>query len=111
MPILIVDIKSLFPLSIKDEEITPHLNRAIWDYNDLTLDAEIQELEVIGCKAIFYLAPLLWIDMQDRANEYEESLQTFKDVKTFQAYWLDRSNSALNNTNNDESDEVSYACM
>ncbi|AXH14367.1 hypothetical protein CP985_05645 [Malaciobacter mytili LMG 24559] len=107
----IEDLKGLFPLSLEAKAITPHLNRAIWDYNHVEFEDEIQQVEVIGSKAFYYLAPLLWVDMQDRVNEYEESLETFKDVKTFQSYWLDRSNSALNKTNNDETDEVSYLCI
>lgn len=101
-------LKSLFPISLEDEAVTPHLNRATWDYNTIEFEDEIQELEVIGSKALYYLAPLLWVDMQDRADEYEESLETFKDVKVFQLYWLERSNSALNKTNNDDEGEIKW---
>lgn len=107
----IEDLKSLFPLSLEDKAITPHLNRAIWDYNDLKFNDEIQQIEVIGSKAFYYLAPLLWVDMQNRINEYKESLETFKDVKTFQNYWLSRANSALNQTNNDDESEIKYLCV
>lgn len=111
MSVEIADLKSLFPLSLQDEEITPHLNRAIWDYNTLELTDEMQELEVIGSKALYYLAPLLWVDMQDRADEYAESLETFKDIEKFQKSWLDRANSALNKTNNDSEDEFVWASI
>jgi len=105
------DLKGLFPLSLEDNSITPHLNRAIWDYNDIEFESEIQQVEVIGSKSLYYLAPLLWVDMQNRVNEYEESLETFKDVKTFQNYWLGRANSALNKTNNDDESEMSFSCI
>jgi len=102
----IEDLKGLFPLSLEDTDITPHLNRAIWDYNHITFDEEIQQIEVIGSKSLYYLAPLLFIEMQSRAEEYAESLETFKDVKKFQEYWLNRANSALNKTNNDDESEM-----
>ncbi len=95
-PTTIADLKALFPLSLEDEQIQAHLNRSIWDFNDVEFKDEIQALEVIGSKALFYLAPLLWVNMQNRASEYEESLETFKDVHSFEQYWLNRSNSALN---------------
>lgn len=111
MSVEIADLKSLFPLSLQDEEIIPHLNRAIWDYNTLELTDEMQELEVIGSKTLYYLAPLLWVDMQNRADEYAESLETFKDIEKFQKSWLDRANSALNKTNNDSEDEFVWASI
>lgn len=110
-PVNIDDLKGLFPLSMSEDEVEPHLNRSVWDYSHVEFEDDLQKVEVIGSKTLYYLAPLLWIEMQDRVNEYEESLQTFKDVKTFQSYWLDRANSALNKTNNDETDEVSYLCI
>lgn len=104
-------LKTLFPLTLKDEEITPHLTRATWDYRNVEFEDEMQELEVVGCKAIYYLAPLLWTDMQNKANEFGESLDKFKDVIAFGKVWLDRANSALNATNNDEKDEIRWSCI
>jgi len=110
--ITIVNLKTLFPLSLEDTEITPHLSRADWDYKDKVFEDELQELEVVGSKTLYYLAPLLWIDMQNRAVEYEESLQTFKDVEKFQSSWLDRANSALNKDDENATDsEVKWSCI
>ena len=104
----IAALKTLFPLSLEEDEITPHLNRATWDYKAVEFEDELQELEVVGSKTLYYLAPLLWVDMQNRADEYSESLQTFKDIEKFQASWLERANSALNKTNNDDEGEMKW---
>jgi hypothetical protein len=105
-------LKTLFPLSIEDEKIIPHLNRAIWDYKDKEFEDDIQELEVVGSKTLYYLAPLLWVDMQTRADEYDESINTFKDVESFKQNWLDRANSALSKDDESVTDsEVFYACI
>lgn len=109
--VTIANLKTLFPLSLDEETIEKHLNRASWDYKDLVFEDELQELEVVGCKALYYLAPLLYSEMQNRANEFSESLDRFKDVVSFGNVWLNRSNTALNKTNNDEKDEVSYRCI
>jgi len=109
MAVTVEQLKTLFPLTIENESITPHLNRAEMDYKHIDFkDDDTLELEVVGSKTLYYLAPLLWVDMQDRADEYGESLQTFKDVEKFKANWLDRANSALNNTNNDDQGEASW---
>ena len=108
----IADLKTLFPLSLEDEEITPHLTRADWDYRKIEFEDELQELEVVGSKTLYYLAPLLWVDMQDRADEYAESLETFKDIQKFQASWLDRANTALSSNDGSTTDsEVAYICI
>jgi len=108
----VVNLKTLFPLSLLDEAINPHLARATWDYKTILFEDALQELEVVGSKTLYYLAPLLWVDMQDRADEYAESLETFKDVEKFKATWLDRANSALNKDNENATDsEVFWACI
>jgi hypothetical protein len=110
--VTIENLKTLFPLSLSDEAITPHLSRATWDYKDVVFEDTLQELEVVGSKTLYYLAPLLWVDMQDRADEYSESLQTFKDVEKFKATWLNRANSALNKDDENKMDsEVFWACI
>jgi len=106
--ISIVDVKSLFPLELEEDVITPHLKRAEWDYKETVFETTVQELEVIGSKTIYYLAPLLYSAMQNRAAEYSDSLDRFRDVVAFGKVWLDRANSALNKTNNDEMDEIRW---
>jgi hypothetical protein len=102
--ITIEDIDTLFRLSLDDKDIQSHLDRATWDFRDVEFEDDLQELEVIGSKTIYYLAPLLWVDMQDRAEEYEESLQTFKDIEKFQRYWLERAESAITSDGNESDD-------
>jgi len=108
--ITIEELCKLFPLSLKDEEIEPHLHRADWDYRNIEFEDRLQELEVVGSKTLYYLAPLLWVDMQTRADEYNESLETFKDIEKFQASWLKRASSALR-IDNKAKTEMSYACI
>lgn len=106
------NLKTLFLLSLPDEAIAPHLARAAWDYKNTVFEDDLQELEVVGSKTLYYLAPLLWVDMQDRADEYSESLETFRDVEKFKTSWLERANSALNKDNENTTDsEVFYECI
>lgn len=102
------DIKTLFPISIEEDNITAHLQRATKDYSDVTFEDEQQELEVVGSKTIYYLAPLLWVDMQNRVEEYSESLSSFKDIKSFQQIWLDRAESSLSKVNTEDEDSMSW---
>ena len=106
--ITIPAIKTLFPISLKDEQIQAHLNRAYKDYSKITFEDENQELEVIGSKTIYYIAPLLWVDMQNRVQEYAESLSSFKDIKSFQQIWLDRAETALSKVNVEQEDNISW---
>ena len=106
--ITILALKTLFPLSLEDEKITAHLNRATKDYKDIEFEDEDQELEVVGSKTIYYLAPLLWVDMQNRVQEYAESLSSFKDIKSFQQLWLDRAETALSKVNAENEDGISW---
>lgn len=99
-------LKTLFPLSLEDEKIQAHLNRATKDYKNIEFEDENQELEVVGSKTIYYLAPLLWVDMQNRVQEYAESISSFKDIKSFQQIWLDRAESALSKVNVENEDGI-----
>jgi hypothetical protein len=104
----IPNLKTLFPISLKDEQIQAHLNRATKDYKDIAFEDESQELEVVGSKTIYYLAPLLWVDMQNRVQEYAESLSSFKDIRNFQQLWLDRAETALSKVNIEDEDGISW---
>ncbi|MGE4517312.1 MAG: hypothetical protein AB7D96_10675 [Arcobacteraceae bacterium] len=104
----ITSLKTLFPISIEDEQIQAHLNRATKDYKDIEFEDEDQELEVVGSKTIYYLAPLLWVDMQNRVQEYAESLSSFKDIKSFQQIWLDRAETALSKVNTETQDNIGW---
>ncbi len=94
--IALEDLKKLFELTLSEENVTQHIKRAYLDYEGLDFTKhEDLELEIVGSKALFYLSPHLWVDMQNRTDEYEESLSTFKDVEKFGEYWLKRADSAL----------------
>lgn len=101
-------LKTLFPISLEDEKIQAHLNRATKDYKNIEFEDESQELEVIGSKTIYYLAPLLWVDMQNRVQEYAESITSFKDIKSFQKIWLDRAETALSKVNIEDEDGIAW---
>ena len=91
------DVRERLALAeLKDEEIESALRRATRDYRGLEFeddDNNYDETEAISSKAIYYLAPLLWLRIQQKANEYDETLQTFEDVDKFQEYWLSRAES------------------
>ncbi len=90
----IADVRERLKLEeLSDEEIAPHLARAERDFRGVEFEEdtnEYDEVEAVACKALYYIAPLLWLTIQNRANEYNETLETFKDVDLFQEYWLDR---------------------
>ncbi len=90
----IADVRERLPLTeIDDTLISPHLKRANRDFRGKVFEVDddnFDEIEAVSCKAIYYLAPMLWQKIQNRANEYEETLQTFGDLEVFRQYWLDR---------------------
>jgi len=89
------DIRELFALSLTDEQIEPHLQRATFDYADIEFDFDIEEKEVIASKTLYYLAPLIWSKTSANAREFEETLETFKDMQQFQEYWIKRAEAIL----------------
>lgn len=90
----VADVRERLALAeINDAEISPHLLRATRDFRGKRFEDDdngYDEIEAISCKAIYYIAPMLWLRIQNRANQYDETLQTFADVEQFQQYWLDR---------------------
>jgi len=93
----ISDIRERLKLeALEDPEILPHLKRADRDFKGKVFDPaddNFDEVEAVACKAIYYLAPLLWQRIQQKALEYDETLSTFGDMEIFQDYWLGRSDS------------------
>ena len=91
------DIRERLKLEqLSDEEILPHLKRADRDFRNRRFDPaddDFDEKEAVACRAIYYLAPLLWQRIQQRANEFDETLRTFGDMEVFREYWLERSDS------------------
>lgn len=94
------DVKTLFSISLSNEEITPHLNRAKRDFEDIEFKDSEDELEAIGCKTIYYLSPLIWIAQSAKAREFDESIETFSDIEKFQSYWLIRSDEIIGKYSN-----------
>lgn len=105
-------LKTLFPLTIKEDVAYAHIKRAAADVKDVDFGLdEDARVEIIGSKTMYYLAPLLWVDMQNRVSEYEESLQTFKDIERFQKYWLERANTALAGFKESKKGNLSWAAV
>ena len=84
---------------IADEEIIPYIEMAdfeIGKYNvkySETSSATSDASAKLKARAFYTLALLgqkLWLKIQQRANEYDESLDTFKDVKQWEEYWMDK---------------------
>jgi len=101
----VTDVRTLLALAdLSDEAIEPHLNRALFDTKDVTFEDGTQELEAVGWRTIYYVSPALWLLLQKNVNEMDETLQTFKDLKQFQEYCLDRADSAMpsDTTGNEE---------
>lgn len=111
MALTIADVKKLFPLSVEDPEIQPHLDRATRDYKDVAFEDDLQEREVVGSKTIYYVAPLLWKDIQVRVEEYAESLGSFKDIASFQKIWLERAESAMTKVNVEDEDGIVWTAI
>jgi len=93
--VTVEEVKELFALSLTDEQILPHLNRATLDYQDIEFSSDLEETEAIGSKTIYYLSPLIWSATSAKAREFEETLETFKDLEKFQEYWLNRANTIV----------------
>ena len=89
MAVTLDDVRALLKMEQLDDEILlPHLHRAELDLSGTEWPSEDVEKEAVASKAIYYAAPLLWLKIQQRVNEYDDSLETFKDVERFQSYWL-----------------------
>ncbi len=93
----IANIRERLPMQeLSDAVLSTHLRRAKRDFKGYIFEADdghFDEIEAVSCKAIYYICPLLWQHIQNRANEYNETLQTFGDLEVFQQYWLDRAES------------------
>lgn len=110
------DVLERLPMDDFDEaDIDVHLRRAVRDFRGKTFEADdnnFDEIEAVSCKAIYYLAPLLWQKVQDRANEFDHTLQTFGDLEVFQNYWLERSESIpVTDTNSGKVDTGGIKCL
>ena len=79
---------------LSDEQITPHLNRAIRDFSKVEIDEADREDAVVS-KTIYYLAPIIWLRVVESINDIEGDFNIYKDIESFQAHWLKRANSSI----------------
>ena len=92
--VTVQDVRARINLSgMTDEEIDIHLQRAKKDFDGFTFATDFDKQEAIACKAIYYIAPLLWSKISKNLSEFGDYFESFKDVEGFQKYWLERSNS------------------
>ena len=100
----VVQVRELFNLSLSDEEILPHLQRADLDYEDITFSSSLDEKEAVGSKTLYYLAPHIWSKSSAKAREFDETLETFSDMEKFQEYWLNRAEGITKKYKNKDTD-------
>lgn len=90
---IVKEIRRYYKLNlIDDEEIIPFIELAQMKIKDFAINTE-NLLKATAFLTLYFLGPKLWIKIQQRANEYDESLETFKDVEHWQNYWLNLFNS------------------
>ena len=94
---------------ITDDEIIPYIEMADFEIDKYNVKSsetssatpddgagrkdELGSSAKLKARAFYTLALLgqkLWLKIQQRANEYDESLDTFKDVKQWEEYWMDK---------------------
>lgn len=83
-------IRGLHPLKqILDEEICAYFDMAL----DELVDYDIipgKENKARSYMTLKLIGQLLWHRVQERVNEYDETLETFRDVSKWMDYWQAR---------------------
>jgi len=74
---------------ISDDEIVPYIEMAEFEMSKYSVDS-LNELKAAAFLTLALLGQKLWLKVQQRANEYDESLDTFKDVRQWEEYWMDK---------------------
>ena len=74
---------------ISDDEITPYIELALLELPSYGVTPNLT-LKATAFLTLSLLGAKLWIKIQQRANEYDESLETFKDLEVWQSYWKNR---------------------
>ena len=74
---------------IADDEIIPYIEMAESQIGKYAVE-EASKTKVTAFYTLALLGQKLWLKIQQRANEYDESLDTFKDVKQWEEYWMDK---------------------
>jgi predicted DNA-binding protein YlxM (UPF0122 family) len=91
---VIEEIRKLTELkNISDEEIAPYIEIA---QNELDNSLK-NNLKALSFYTLKLLGQKLWHKIQQRANEYDETLETFKDVQKWEEYWQERLNALRDN--------------
>ena len=76
--------------NIKDEEVIPFIEVAL-DELQFHKISEIKMTKATAYMTLKLLGVKLWHRIQQRANQYDETLESFKDVEKWEDYWEDRS--------------------
>ena len=74
---------------ISDDEIVPYIEMADFEMSKYSVDC-LNKLKAAAFLTLALLGQKLWLKVQQRANEYDESLDTFKDVRQWEEYWMDK---------------------
>ena len=74
---------------ITDDEIIPYIEMAESQIGKYAVE-EASKTKATAFYTLALLGQKLWLKIQQRANEYDESLDTFKDVKQWEEYWMDK---------------------
>lgn len=71
---------------ISDEEIVPYIELALLELPSYGVAPNLT-LKATAFLTLSLLGAKLWIKIQQRAHEYDESLETFEDLEKWQNYW------------------------
>ena len=74
---------------IADDEIIPYIEMAESQISKYSVE-EASKTKATAFYTLALLGQKLGLKIQQRANEYDESLDTFKDVKQWEEYWMDK---------------------
>jgi hypothetical protein len=84
---IIAEARRYYPLKdLKDDEIAPFVESAIKEIGAANLSAD-DYVKAAAYKTLALLGLRMWLRVQQRANEYDETLGTFEDVEKWIEYW------------------------
>lgn len=75
--------------NMEDEEILPFVESAVDELAGIAI-TEGREIKAVAYMTLKLLGHKFWLKIQQRANEYDETVETFKDVREWEAYWQNR---------------------
>ncbi len=74
---------------ISDAELLPYFEMATTELLDMQIKDSMQS-KALCFMTLLLLGQKLWHKIQQRANQYDETLETYKDVEKWEAYWRER---------------------